>query len=590
MKRARQLQKTRSVGREGIESRVPRRLTTSNPTDGKAALPLPGLRPGVVMLGEGEDAELRDVQLGQVVKLGEVASVIVGLLDGTRDAEGLLADAARVLGEELNPLGLVELLQALDRRALLDTPRARMVVAQGLVRADIAALQRLANRRKLILDYEPDGAEVPLPQMAPGSAFACKSCNRCCSEDHLLGPVTRAERDAILLGFAEKGDDRGADPSNFLPLPTAGSAPVYLLRPREGHCSYLGRDGLCRVHSVLGEEVKPSVCRLFPFRAVATPDGWHVGMSLLCPTVAAGEGPDPRPEARRTVRALQVLTPHLRKVPDTVLLTDGLPVPWATFAEWEQDAQRALADEGTPVAEAWLAAIDAFEEMVETARAEMDDDLSLGPDLQQTTAESPPLTDEIEATVELNDPGAAADLLLKDLALWSELLVGLEAADPMALRRFRSGVLRVRGRVGVRANAAPVLAELARLDARRAAPPAGVSAPGAVTSDDFAVPTDLLPDQLAQQQGEAVQRRFLSQALAEKRAFEYGTIARGLLALTVLVSTLRLDRIEGDERHPRVSDVAYLVNHPQLTDIIDTRSVVRSRAAEAGVHAVLLRS
>ena len=571
---------------------MPRRLQALSQNDGKASLPLPGLRPGVIMLGEGDDGELRDVQLGQVVKLGEVASVIVGLLDGTRDAEALLADAARILGEDLNPLGLVELLQALDRRALLDTPRARMVVAQGLVRADIAALQRLAQRRKLIQEYEPKDDEVDLPLMAPNSAFACESCNRCCSEDHLLGPVTRAERDTILLGFAQKADERGADPSNFIPLPTGAPEPVYLLRPRDGSCSYLDRDGLCRVHKVLGEESKPGVCRLFPYRAVRTPDGWHAGMSLICPTVTAGEGPDPRPDARRTISALRVITPHLRQLPDTVLVTDGVTVPWADYDEWERETLDALADPAVPVVAAWLERLGVFQDLVETAAAAIDDDLSLGPDLQETTAETPPLSGEIEETLELSAPGAAADRLLRDLALWSELLVGLEAADPMALRRFRSGMLRVRGLVGVGAEAAPVLAEMARLARRRSDSQAGaaVSEPGAVTRSDFAVPTDLLPDELARTQGEAVQRRFLSQSLADKRAFEYGTVARGFLALTVLTSVLCLDRVESDEHHPRISDVAYLVNHPQLTDIMDTRGVVRSRAVEPDIHALILQA
>ncbi len=370
---------------------MPRRLTALNQNDPKASLPLPGLRPSVVMLGEGEDAELRDVQLGQVVKLGEVASVIVGLLDGTRDAELLLSDAAKILGEELNPLGLVELLQALDRRALLDTPRARMVVAQGLVRADIAALQRLAQRRKLIEEYVPEDGDINLPVMAPNSAFACESCNRCCSEDHLLGPVTRAERDAILLGFAQKADERGADPSNFIPLPTGRAEPVYLLRPRDGTCSYLDRDGLCRVHKLLGEEVKPAICRLFPFRVVRSPDGWHAGMSLLCPTVAGGDGPDPRPEARRTITALQVITPHLRQVGDTVLVADGVTVSWDTYRRWESATLEALSDDSVGIVDGWLKCLKEFEDLVETARAEIDDDLSLGPDLQETTAESPVL-------------------------------------------------------------------------------------------------------------------------------------------------------------------------------------------------------
>ena len=35
---------------------------------------LPGLRSGVLLIGDGEEAELRDMRLGQVVKLGGVAT------------------------------------------------------------------------------------------------------------------------------------------------------------------------------------------------------------------------------------------------------------------------------------------------------------------------------------------------------------------------------------------------------------------------------------------------------------------------------------------------------------------------------------
>ena len=45
-----------------------------SPDDSASSLPLPGLRPGVALIGEGDDAELRDLRLGQVVKLGEVAT------------------------------------------------------------------------------------------------------------------------------------------------------------------------------------------------------------------------------------------------------------------------------------------------------------------------------------------------------------------------------------------------------------------------------------------------------------------------------------------------------------------------------------
>ena len=568
-----------------------RRFVQLNPTEGKTSLPLPGLRPGVVLVGHGDDGELRDVQLGQVVKLGEVASVIVGLLDGTRDAEALLRDAARILGEELNPLGLVELLQALDRRALLDTPRARMVVAQGLVRADIAALQRLARRRKQLTDRPPvpitDAPGVPLPFTSPGAGFACKSCNRCCSEDHLLGPVTREERDRILMAFAKADDDRGSDPSNFIPLPTAGSDPVYLLRPRDGFCSYLGEDGLCRVHKLLGEDAKPAICRLFPYRAIKTPSGWDVGMSLLCPTVADADGPDPAPDARRTIQALQVITPHLRQAPDKVDLIDGLSIEWTRYEAWERELLDGI-HAGGDVRAAWLAGLRAFEALIDVARDEEDDDDDdLGAPME--TEESLMSADSIDETIELAEPAAAVDRLFCDLALWSELLVGLEAADPMALRRFRSAMLRLRGDLAYAPEAAPVLAELARLKARGLQGD-GLAKPEQDTQENFPIQVGTLSaDELkAELAGDDRQRRFLSEALAGKRPFEYGTVARGLLAISVFLAVLRLQPVDNDEHQPRLSDIAYLVNHPQLTDIMDTRAVVRSRAAETVVHALVL--
>ncbi len=207
-----------------------RRLAWHAATEGAAGdqTVLPGLRSGVLLIGDGEEAELRDMRLGQVVKLGGVATTIVRLLDGTRTVEQLLATASKILGGTVNPMGLVELLEALDRRALLDTPRARTVVEHGLVRADIAALRRLSHRRRQLQAYEASRELVATPppiRMASGTKWSCRSCTHCCSEKHLLGPVAEAERDTILKAYAEKGDVVGMSASNFLPIPRRPTKP-----------------------------------------------------------------------------------------------------------------------------------------------------------------------------------------------------------------------------------------------------------------------------------------------------------------------------------------------------------------------------
>jgi Fe-S-cluster containining protein len=510
----------------------------------------------------------------------------------------------------------VELLQALDRRALLDTPRARMVVAEGNVRADIAALNRLGRRSKCIQSYEgetlggrQEAQRVAVPAMAPGSAFACRACGRCCSDQHLLGPVTRDERDAILAAFAARGDRAGSDPTNFVPLPTGSTPPVYLLRPREGDCSYLGRDGRCRVHAELGEALKPVVCRTFPFRPVWTPDGWHVGMSLACPTVAKGLGPAPGEEAGRTIRSLPLLRANLREVPDLLPSADGKVMSFADYARWERESLARLADVTIPAQDAWLRCVEAFVALVPMAD-------EAGADVQ--TGAMPAADEEAQVVPGTlvprsgigeapQDPRAAMDALLRDLALWVELLAGLEAADPAALRRFRHALLRLRYELAHEALAAAPMAEFARLRHRAigtasltstsslgdgwARPRCRTWEVEAVGTDepttDHGSPFDREPP--AHGSDEEVQRRFLLQALVEKRPLEYGTISRGLLAMTVLLAALSLDEVLGDEMAIQVADVAYLLHHPQLTDVMDSRGSLRRLALSLPVFEALLR-
>ncbi len=553
-----------------------------SPDDGQQTLPLPGLRPGVVIVGEGEDSELRDLRLGQVIKLGQVAAVIVGLLDGTRDAEALLRDAQLALGEELNPLGLVELLQALDRRALLDTPRARMAVAQGLVRADVAALQRLSRRVRLLRsNLSPDTFEnTSRPRMAPDARFTCASCNRCCSDSHLLGPVTRAERDAILQGFANlEGAQGSSDPSNFLPLPTGDGRELYVLRPREGFCSYLDRDGLCRVHKHLGVDVKPAVCRMFPYKLTRTPDGWDAGLSLTCPTVASGRGGDPIPEAQEKVDALPVFESLVYEAPPSLAFNEDVHGPWGAYRAWETKALKTLQDEDSDPADAWIECIEELANTVSELNSEQPGtetvrELTALPEGSNEAQDN----DEFVPTSGLGDcpldPREAADVFARDMALWSELLVGLEAADPDALRHLRAGSTRLRIEIGQGTEAAPVLAEIARLKARED------------DARNFGGEVTLPIDTVAPNW--EVQRRFLVQALMDKRLLKYGTVSRGTCILSLLLAVLRLPEASGDEMQFLLADAAYLVHHPQLADIIDSRAVVRTWSENPDFHSALL--
>ena len=63
-----------------------------------------------------------------------------------------------------------------------------------------------------------------------------------------------------------------------------------LARREDGCCHFL-QDSLCGIHSEKGVAAKPSVCQLYPFSLVSTPDGYYVSVAFTCPAVISGHGP-----------------------------------------------------------------------------------------------------------------------------------------------------------------------------------------------------------------------------------------------------------------------------------------------------------
>lgn len=120
----------------------------------------------------------------------------------------------------------------------------------------------------------------PLPlriAVRPGVRFTCHADGLCCSDIHVLGPLSDEEliplralgrkivgRDASVGGWAFRVEQRGA-------------------------CSFLVEDNRCRVHATLGAELKPATCRRFPFYFVETPLGLRAATSHRCTCRTLGE-------------------------------------------------------------------------------------------------------------------------------------------------------------------------------------------------------------------------------------------------------------------------------------------------------------
>lgn len=111
----------------------------------------------------------------------------------------------------------------------------------------------------------------------PGARFACAGDGLCCTDVHLLGPVTRKEQPGI-EAFAPRALVRGRR--------------LAVLAPKaDGGCTFLDSEGpsaswRCAIHHL---DIKPATCSRFPYLLAATPGGPRLGTDHRCPCRTMGE-------------------------------------------------------------------------------------------------------------------------------------------------------------------------------------------------------------------------------------------------------------------------------------------------------------
>ncbi len=77
----------------------------------------------------------------------------------------------------------------------------------------------------------------------------------------------------------------------------------------DGGCVFLTKANHCRLQERFGAEVKPFVCRLFPFVLIPAGNQWRVGMRYSCPSAAANLG-RPVVDAEKDLVNLAYLLEH----------------------------------------------------------------------------------------------------------------------------------------------------------------------------------------------------------------------------------------------------------------------------------------
>src|SRR5262245_44144401 len=143
-----------------------------------------------------------------------------------------------------------------------------------------------------------------------GARFTCHGDGLCCTDAHMLGPLTLAERTLV----------EAIEPSASVPDPRMRGR---YLATRRGACVFLV-DGLCALHARLGEESKPGMCARFPFGRVRTTVGVRAITDHRCPCRTMGE--------RAEVRAADVPSGPASVAPSRIALDARRRVPFRTYA------------------------------------------------------------------------------------------------------------------------------------------------------------------------------------------------------------------------------------------------------------------
>lgn len=131
---------------------------------------------------------------------------------------------------------------------------------------------------------------MQLQVLDPHAAFACSSCGWCC--DQPWATVISAE-DAARYDAIDWGAESVAlrEKKLYRKVKRNGNITLELTKSSGNRCIFLDDDNRCLVHSKLGLDAKPHMCKQFPYLPVTTPTRQRVSLNYGCKAVQRHSGP-----------------------------------------------------------------------------------------------------------------------------------------------------------------------------------------------------------------------------------------------------------------------------------------------------------
>jgi lysine-N-methylase len=186
---------------------------------------------------------------------------------------------------------------------------------------------------------------VPIRNLPVMQNWDCQSCGDCCR--HLEGVITDEEKHRIeALDLAN--DPEVAPKPWFAPL-GRGTKKWRLAHRPDGGCVFLTTRNRCRLQERFGAEVKPFVCRLFPFILIPAGDHWRVGMRFSCPSAAANSGRPVADAEKDLVHLSHLLEQHAGRSADSApppVMQAGEQLSWPDVCRVVQVLVEIVQDRG----------------------------------------------------------------------------------------------------------------------------------------------------------------------------------------------------------------------------------------------------
>jgi Fe-S-cluster containining protein len=191
--------------------------------------------------------------------------------------------------------------------------------------------------------------------LAADVVFTCRSCGDCCRGEWLIGVDDAAHARLKDTDWARLDPALGSgEKFTRLPLPLASGERMTFARAPSGGCVFLSAENRCGIHSHLGYDAKPQVCREFPYHFVDTPDGIAAGLSFACSAVLHHQGL-PLAEQASAVADVAAGSARIAKLPDPIVLYSGVDIDWPRYRAIEDGLLAILGDRTVPFPNALLA-------------------------------------------------------------------------------------------------------------------------------------------------------------------------------------------------------------------------------------------